>query len=109
MTSSQMIGVIGAGTMGNGIAQVCAMAGLWVAMIDIDDAAVSRGRTGVPAGGGAFGGCADVVAPAAGGPAVSAPEAGTPAGGSGAGGITGSARLATPHWPRRAADLRNCR
>ena len=39
----QHIGVIGAGTMGNGIAQVCAVAGLQVTMIDINDAAVQRG------------------------------------------------------------------
>ncbi|WP_290877695.1 3-hydroxybutyryl-CoA dehydrogenase [Aquabacterium sp.] len=37
------IGVIGAGTMGNGIAQVCATAGLRVTMVDISDAAVQRG------------------------------------------------------------------
>lgn len=37
------IGVIGAGTMGNGIAQVCATAGLQVTMIDVSDAAVQRG------------------------------------------------------------------
>ncbi|SDI55513.1 3-hydroxybutyryl-CoA dehydrogenase [Pseudomonas panipatensis] len=37
------VGVIGAGTMGNGIAQVCAAAGLQVAMLDISDAAVERG------------------------------------------------------------------
>ncbi len=37
------IGVIGAGTMGNGIAQVCAVAGLPVTMVDINDAAVQRG------------------------------------------------------------------
>ncbi|MBP7943746.1 MAG: 3-hydroxybutyryl-CoA dehydrogenase, partial [Polynucleobacter sp.] len=39
----QSIGVIGAGTMGNGIAQVCAVAGLDVVMVDISDAAVERG------------------------------------------------------------------
>jgi 3-hydroxybutyryl-CoA dehydrogenase len=39
----QRIGVIGAGTMGNGIAQIAAMAGLHVTMVDIDDAAVRRG------------------------------------------------------------------
>jgi 3-hydroxybutyryl-CoA dehydrogenase len=44
MTTPQTIGVIGAGTMGNGIAQACAVAGLSVAMIDVDDAAVARGR-----------------------------------------------------------------
>jgi 3-hydroxybutyryl-CoA dehydrogenase len=37
------IGVIGAGTMGNGIAQVCAVGGLQVTMVDINDAAVQRG------------------------------------------------------------------
>ena len=39
----QHIGVIGAGTMGNGIAQVCAVAGLNVTMVDVSDAAVQRG------------------------------------------------------------------
>jgi 3-hydroxybutyryl-CoA dehydrogenase len=39
----EIIGVIGAGTMGNGIAQVCAAAGLQVVMTDISDAAVQRG------------------------------------------------------------------
>jgi 3-hydroxybutyryl-CoA dehydrogenase len=39
----QHIGVIGAGTMGNGIAQTCAVAGLRVTMIDISDAAIERG------------------------------------------------------------------
>jgi 3-hydroxybutyryl-CoA dehydrogenase len=39
----ETIGIIGAGTMGNGIAQVCAAAGLKVTMIDISDAAVARG------------------------------------------------------------------
>jgi len=39
----QRIGVIGAGTMGSGIAQICAAAGLSVAMVDISDAAVERG------------------------------------------------------------------
>ncbi|NML48408.1 3-hydroxybutyryl-CoA dehydrogenase [Ramlibacter sp. G-1-2-2] len=37
------IGVIGAGTMGNGIAQVCAVAGLQVTMVDINEAALQRG------------------------------------------------------------------
>lgn len=39
----QRLGVIGAGTMGNGIAQVAAQAGLAVTMIDIDQKAVDRG------------------------------------------------------------------
>lgn len=41
------IGVVGAGTMGNGIAQVCAMAGLDVIMVDISDAALLRGRQSI--------------------------------------------------------------
>ncbi|SEQ65308.1 3-hydroxybutyryl-CoA dehydrogenase [Solimonas aquatica] len=41
--SLMKIGVIGAGTMGNGIAQVCAAAGLPVTMIDVNEAAVERG------------------------------------------------------------------
>src|SRR5207245_5232667 len=39
----ERIGAIGAGTMGNGIAQVCAAAGLSVTMIDIAPEAVQRG------------------------------------------------------------------
>ena len=39
----QTVGVIGAGTMGNGIAQTCAVAGLQVVMVDISDAAVQKG------------------------------------------------------------------
>jgi 3-hydroxybutyryl-CoA dehydrogenase len=41
--SIKLVGVIGAGTMGNGIAQACAVAGLPVVMVDIDPAAVRRG------------------------------------------------------------------
>jgi 3-hydroxybutyryl-CoA dehydrogenase len=37
------IGIVGAGTMGNGIAQVCAQSGLHVVMVDISDAAVQKG------------------------------------------------------------------
>ena len=37
------VGVVGAGTMGNGIAQVCAAAGLKVIMQDIGEAQVERG------------------------------------------------------------------
>jgi 3-hydroxybutyryl-CoA dehydrogenase len=39
----ETVGIIGAGTMGNGIAQICAAAGLSVVMTDISDAAVARG------------------------------------------------------------------
>lgn len=39
----QSVGIIGAGTMGNGIAQACAVAGLPVTMVDISDAAVQKG------------------------------------------------------------------
>ena len=39
----QTVGIIGAGTMGNGIAQVSAAAGLSITMVDISDAAVARG------------------------------------------------------------------
>ncbi len=37
------VGIIGAGTMGNGIAQACAVAGVDVVMVDISDAAVLKG------------------------------------------------------------------
>jgi 3-hydroxybutyryl-CoA dehydrogenase len=41
--SIQRIGVIGAGTMGNGIAQACAVRGIDVVMVDVAQAAVDRG------------------------------------------------------------------
>ena len=47
MTSPQTIGVIGAGTMGNGIAQSCAVSDLSVLMIDVDAAALTRGRDAI--------------------------------------------------------------
>ena len=37
------VGIIGAGTMGNGIAQACAVSGVHVVMVDISDAAVQKG------------------------------------------------------------------
>jgi len=37
------VGVVGAGTMGNGIAQACAVCGIRVVMVDIQDAALQRG------------------------------------------------------------------
>ena len=39
----ETVGIIGAGTMGNGIAQICAAAGLNVVMTDISEAAVAKG------------------------------------------------------------------
>lgn len=41
------VGIIGAGTMGNGIAQACASVGLNVVMVDISDTAVARGLAAV--------------------------------------------------------------
>jgi 3-hydroxybutyryl-CoA dehydrogenase len=43
MGTISKVGVIGAGTMGNGIAQTCAVAGLDVAMLDVAPAAIERG------------------------------------------------------------------
>ena len=37
------VGLIGAGTMGNGIAQACAVSGINVVMVDISEAAVAKG------------------------------------------------------------------
>jgi len=37
------VGIIGAGTMGNGIAQACASSGINVVMVDISDQAVAKG------------------------------------------------------------------
>ena len=45
--SMQKVGVIGAGLMGNGIAQACAVAGLQVVMVDVNDAAIQRGTSTV--------------------------------------------------------------
>lgn len=39
----QTVGIIGAGTMGNGIAQACAVSGVNVVMVDISEAAVAKG------------------------------------------------------------------
>ncbi|MBY0466736.1 MAG: 3-hydroxybutyryl-CoA dehydrogenase [Burkholderiales bacterium] len=45
MSSStiQTVGIVGAGTMGNGIAQACAVKGIRVVMVDISEAAVTKG------------------------------------------------------------------
>ena len=47
MSTIETVGVIGAGTMGNGIAQACAVAGFEVVMVDIADAAVARGLAAI--------------------------------------------------------------
>ncbi|HEX8178488.1 MAG TPA: 3-hydroxybutyryl-CoA dehydrogenase [Pyrinomonadaceae bacterium] len=44
---AEVIGVIGAGTMGNGIAQVCARAGYTVVMRDVTDELLQRGRAAI--------------------------------------------------------------
>ena len=41
--SIQTVGIVGAGTMGNGIAQACAVSGIDVVMVDISQAAVQKG------------------------------------------------------------------
>jgi len=43
----QTVGIIGAGTMGSGIAQVCAVAALDVVLTDVKDALVEKGVTAV--------------------------------------------------------------
>jgi 3-hydroxybutyryl-CoA dehydrogenase len=43
MTTINRIGIVGAGTMGNGIAQACAVSGLDAVMIDVSETAVMRG------------------------------------------------------------------
>jgi len=43
MNTPQRVGIIGAGTMGNGIAQACAASGLDAVMIDVHETAVARG------------------------------------------------------------------
>ena len=46
----QTVGLVGAGQMGRGIAQVCAVAGSNVILNDIDDEAIRLGLLGVEAG-----------------------------------------------------------
>ena len=45
----ERVGVVGAGTMGNGIAQACAVAGIDVVMVDVAQGAVDRGVAAVDA------------------------------------------------------------
>jgi 3-hydroxybutyryl-CoA dehydrogenase len=47
MSEIRKVGVIGAGTMGNGIAQACATAGLQAVMVDVAEAAVQRGLSAI--------------------------------------------------------------
>ncbi|HEY2929290.1 3-hydroxybutyryl-CoA dehydrogenase [Piscinibacter sp.] len=44
------VGIVGAGQMGSGIAQVCAAAGLDVSLVDVSDAALDRGIAAIAAG-----------------------------------------------------------
>ncbi|HKR13287.1 MAG TPA: 3-hydroxyacyl-CoA dehydrogenase NAD-binding domain-containing protein, partial [Pyrinomonadaceae bacterium] len=44
---SDIIGVVGAGTMGNGIAQVAARAGYTTIMHDVNDESLQRGLTAI--------------------------------------------------------------
>lgn len=46
----QTIGVIGAGTMGTGIAQVCALSGVSVPMRDVDEQRVAHGHDAAAGG-----------------------------------------------------------
>ena len=47
MSTIHTVGIIGAGTMGNGIAQACAVVGIKALMIDINEAAIERGLKAV--------------------------------------------------------------
>ena len=47
MSTIRAVGVVGAGTMGNGIAQACAVSGIRAVMIDVSDAALDRGRAAI--------------------------------------------------------------
>jgi 3-hydroxybutyryl-CoA dehydrogenase len=49
MTTIQRVGIVGAGTMGNGIAQACAVSGIDAVMIDVAEAAVMRGLATITA------------------------------------------------------------
>ena len=46
MTVERIV-VIGAGTMGNGIAQTAAVSGYQVTMTDVDEAALERGKAAI--------------------------------------------------------------
>lgn len=46
-TAIHTIGIVGAGTMGHGIAQVCAQAGLTVQLVDVSSPALDRARAAI--------------------------------------------------------------
>ena len=50
MTFPKIIGVIGTGTMGSGIVEVCTLAGLSTVMMDVDAQRVARGSEAVASG-----------------------------------------------------------
>src|SRR5207247_8746432 len=50
MVNFTHVGIVGAGQMGSGIAQVCAAAGLDVSLVDVSDAALDRGTASIAAG-----------------------------------------------------------
>ena len=50
MVNLTHVGIVGAGQMGSGIAQVCAAAGLDVSLVDVSDAALDRGMAAIAAG-----------------------------------------------------------
>lgn len=43
------VGIVGAGTMGSAIAQVCAVAGIRVSLLDVSEAAISKGMRSIEA------------------------------------------------------------
>jgi 3-hydroxybutyryl-CoA dehydrogenase len=45
----ERVGIVGAGTMGNGIAQACAVADLTAVMMDVNPAALERGKAAIAA------------------------------------------------------------
>ena len=45
--SIQTVGIIGSGTMGNGIAQACATNGIRVVMVDIAQTAIDKGLANI--------------------------------------------------------------
>ena len=44
------VGIVGAGQMGSGIAQICATAGLTTTLVDVSDAALERGMAAIGVG-----------------------------------------------------------